>query len=138
MRQPTAWKSSSVLPVTPATWNATFPNMPKLNPATSDAVIVRFAGAPGTSSRSLGVVVKLETAQRTGMASRLRAIVEQWIGAQPQKGRPLSDGLIDLREAIKKRLKPLDLQFYYKHNKDQIRAAEAILPDVTASQHLRA
>jgi hypothetical protein len=132
LRQPVAWKGSSVLPASADTWNATFPMMSKFDPETSDAVIVRFGGPPKAVPGSLGVIVKVGAAQRTGMALRLRTLLENWISAQPRQARPLSDSLIDLRQAIKARLKPLDLQFYYKRNKDQIRAAEAIVPGVGA------
>jgi hypothetical protein len=124
LRRPVAWKGSSVVPATPESWNATFPTMPKFDPEASAAVIVRFQ----KGLASLGVIVKADSAERTGIAARLRALVQQWIGGQPQKPRPLSDSLIDLREAIKKRVKPLDLQFYYKYNKGQIRAAELLFP----------
>jgi hypothetical protein len=97
--------------------------MAGLDPATSDAVIVRFGVQPGTAPRLLGVRVQVPARQQGGI-SRLRAFVEQWARSQPATARPWADSLIELREAIRRQLKPLDLEFYYKRNKAKIRVAD--------------
>ena len=125
LKEPIAWRSSSVVDATPARWAETFGTEGRIDPATSNATIVRFGGQPGTVPGSLGVRIQVEPARRQGIAVRLKAVVEQWLASQPVKSRPWADSLVDLREAIKRQLKPLDLEFYYNHNKRRVRAADA-------------
>jgi hypothetical protein len=132
LKEPITWRGSIVESATPARWIEVFGSDAKINPASSDAIIVRFGGQPGTTLRSLGVRMQVEPERRIGIVARLRAVTEQWLGAQPMKSRPWADSLLDLREAIRRQLKPVDLEFYYKRNKAKIRVADASRPKLCA------
>lgn len=129
LKEPIPWRTASVGEATPAQWAELYGNAGRLNPATSDAVIVRFGGQPGISAGSLGVRILVEPLRRQGIGARLRAVVDRWRGAQPLKSRPWVDSLVDLREAIRQQLKPTDLEFYYKRNKGKVHAADAGSPE---------
>ena len=60
--------------------------------------------------------------------SRLKLVVDQWLGRQPVRPTPISDSLLDLRAAIVTKLKPNHLRFYLKRNGGTIRAAHVDLP----------
>ncbi len=122
LKEPISWHNSTIETATPARWTETFGDEAKLD-AASDAVIVRF-GKPGIAPGWLGVRVQVESGSRTGITGRLRAVMSQWLGSQPLTPVPWADSMVDLRAAIKRQLKPIDLEFYYQRNKAKIRAAQ--------------
>ena len=119
-----SWRTSTVTDVSPARWSELFGDEGRLTSSSSEALIVRFQSAQTTQARWLGIRVQATGAERAGIVARLRGVVERWRGSQPITPRRLDESLISLRAAIRKQLKPIDLEFYYKNNRGKIRAAE--------------
>ena len=67
----------------------------------------------------------MEPTRRPGIIGKLKAVMGQWVGSRRLKPLPWADSLVDLRAAIRRQLKPTDLEFYYQKNKAKIRVAEA-------------
>jgi hypothetical protein len=126
LEEPVAWNKSTVVDATQTQWTTLFGKEGRLNPADSVPLLVRFGGKPGTTPAWLGIRVKVEAGQRSGIVARLKSVFEKWSSAQPTK--PWAESLVDLRETIRRQLKPDEVEFYYNHNKGKIRAADARSP----------
>ena len=124
LKQTIFWRGSTLEKATSAKWATAFGNETRLDAETSDALIVRLGGTPGNESGLLGVRILMEPTLREGSLDRLLAMISRWIGLQQVKPSPWAESLIELRETIRKQLKPQEVDFYYKHNKGKVRAAD--------------
>jgi len=129
LKESVAWRTSLVEPATRAQWAELYGAASKLDPA-SDAVIVHFGTAQAPRG-TLGIRVQMPAARRPGVVARLKALIDGWKISRPARPSPWGEGLLDLRDAIRRQLKPLELEFYCTRNKSRMRVAE-VRPDTTA------
>ncbi len=131
------WRGSVVEPTSRAQWAEEFGPASTIGFENSRAMTVRPGNSPMTD-QVLYVRVRVEAGLREGIATRLQRIIEQWVGSQPAAAKPWADSMIELREAISRqlKLKPGDLEFYYKHNKAKLRAAETTDPAAPRCSHM--
>jgi hypothetical protein len=124
LRRQVSWKTGRVENATAEAWTRAFGEETVPDPVTHAAIIVRFDGVANRESSTLGIKIGVAEEQRPTIGAKLSGLVRGWISARPVGSIPCSDGLLDLRAAIRKQLSPNDLDFFYARNAKKIRAAE--------------
>src|SRR5438105_3294155 len=92
---------------------------------------LQSSGSRTSPRGTLGIRVQMPASRRPGVVARLKALVDGWKISRPARPSLWVESLLDLRDAIRRQLKPLELEFYYTRNKSRMRVAE-MRPDSAA------
>jgi hypothetical protein len=125
-----SWHGAQTNEASASKWSEMFGADTERDETLHARLIVRFGQAVNRQG-VLGIAADGDV----GFVSRLKLVVNQWLGRQPAQPMPISDSILDLRAAILTKLKPNHLQFYLKRNGGTIRAAQVDLPTGTKGPH---
>lgn len=123
LKEKVSWRTAEVREPSGGDWESTFGDA--ASSENSTRFIVRF-GVGGKDA--LGI--SASGAANPGFASRLKILMNQWLGRQAAlpAPTPISGALVDLRASIMTKLKPNQLLFYIKRNGGLIRGARLDFP----------